>query len=232
VRRRILSIMVAVFAAISIAVFTDLADATPNSAASTANAASSFNRLQRHSLAQIIEHGQEMAKVGPLASGASPWYAAVITAYSGGGCMGYSYVGGRLSPIQSALCNGDAEDDTDVEVRDVTGNSWNVGDSIEIIENALLGNALAFGYSGGEFKLETPSLPTTEFEIYSYNTTYYNESWLLLYQGADVFPAPNGDDEDLKVLTAAEYPADGWVPCGYYVSQCNPNNGGFLAFNG
>jgi hypothetical protein len=184
--------------------------------ANTAHAAS-FDPNQPHSLAQIAEHGRQ----SPARAGATGWYSTFITAYSGGGCMGYAS-DTRLAPIESSLCTGDA-DDTVFYVRDLNGSTWAVGDELEFVDIAKL---YAIGYSGGQFKLETPSLPTTELIFYTDNSFNQWDSWILGYNtgGAHVFPAPNGRDLPLKVKTSESYPADGWFPCVDPEPQCFGGN--------
>jgi hypothetical protein len=141
---------------------------------------------------------------------ASAWYKVWLTAESGGGCATFA-ADENLAPIVSEPCT--------------SGNWWyyrdlsrstedyQYGDKLEFVDQS---KSFALGFSGGLFKLEIPNDDTTYLVV---GEIYY--PWnLFLNQAGTRYIAPNGAGDDVKVLTAASIPPDGWAVCKVDTPYC------------
>jgi hypothetical protein len=141
------------------------------------------------------------AKASPYA--ASGWIPRLLRAESGGGCALPQPA--RLDPVLSDPC----PSAVDWYVRDLSGSGYNVGDKIEFVNTSM---NLALGFSGGQFKMETPRDSSTYLIIGSVSP---DGSWVAFYDSSNIhLMAPNGKGLPLKALTGGPaFPADGWQIC-------------------
>jgi hypothetical protein len=150
------------------------------------------------------------AQASPRA--ASPWFKVWLRAGSGGGCATFAS-DQRLAPIISEPC-------TSTNwwwYRDISQSvPFSVGDNLEFVDQ---NKTFALGFSGGLFKLETPSDSSTYLVVDLTEST--SDLALLINQAGTGFMAPNGRGLDVKVLANATFPDDGWAPCINATGICN-----------
>lgn len=166
--------------------------------------------------------GGASANASPPPPGASAWHynTWIHDDSTANGCMNYTTVQ-HLQPIvyETTCSNANA-----FAVRDLTGTSWDPTDEYEIADNLL---DYAVGFSGGHFKLETPSLPT--------DTTFSNGVINTNYQELDIAPSTNhnypensSEGTDLTVITmfGQDYTNE-WTFCSSTWKTCTstPNFG-------
>lgn len=158
----------------------------------------------------IMTHSASAAPASPAA--ASPWFKVWLRAGSGGGCATFAS-DQRLAPIISEPC-------TSTNwwyFRDLNQSvPFGVGDGLEFVDH---NKTFALGFSGGLFKLETPSDSSTYLVVAVTNNT--TDLALLTNQAGTGFMAPNGRGLDVKVLTNATFPDDGWAACVNATGICN-----------
>jgi hypothetical protein len=113
----------------------------------------------------------------------------------------------RLDPVYWNTCNGSSDD------QQWWFRTWTAGGipyAEFVIRDYANGTWLAMGYSGGEWKLETPSDTSTYF--YMADDTNYQS--LLEYQGStDAFVVPAGHvDAPLGQTTSPDWPSQSFTP--------------------
>lgn len=129
------------------------------------------------------------------------WTAAVWQAGSGGGCASPDS-DELLSPIASYPCS------YWTWYYRVLGQLSDGREEVEFVDST---GTYAVGYSGNEFKLETPnSNPGGSFVLFGSGSECSDNFCLVANSAGTEFGKPNGEGLPLKISTTGTPPQDGW----------------------